>query len=91
MKQAVEGSHGTYVGEESEFLAHSQQTGLRTHLQCRIVVEARITHSGEEHSVGIHTGLERLIGKRITDGVDGMCTTDSLVIGELMVKLLSHG
>jgi len=90
VEQAVESSHGAYVGKESEFLAHGQQTSLGTYLQCRIVVKTWITYSGEEHSVGVHTGLERLIGEGIPHGIDGVSTTDSFVIRKLMVELLGH-
>ena len=91
VEQAVERGHGAHVGKQAKLLAHGQQAGLGAHLQCGIVVETRVAHSGEEHSVGVHTRLKCVVGERVSANVDGMCATDGLVIDKLVSKLLGNG
>lgn len=90
MEQTVERGHRPHIGKEAE-LAHGQQASLRAHLQCGVVVEARVSDSSEEHSVGVHADLERLFGERVATDVDGVGSADGLTVHKLVSKLLGDG
>ena len=90
MDEAIEGSDWTDVGKEAQLLAHGQQALLGTHLGVGVIVELRVTHAGKEHGVGLHTGLESLFGERIAHLVDGICSTDGILVTQLMTELLAH-
>ena len=85
--QAVERLNGTYIGKEPQFLTHSQQSLLRPHLSCRVIIELGITDTGKKHSISIHTGLEGFLREGITHLIDSMGTAKSLLIGNLVSEL----
>ena len=87
VQQAIERSHRTDVGKQSQLLTHGQQTCLRTYLSGRIVVELQRANSSKQHSVGLHTYLVGAVGVRIAHLFDGMSTTDSRGIFKLVTEL----
>ena len=91
MQETVESGHRTDVGKQTEFLTHGQQPRLRTHLCRRVVVVSQVAHSGKEHGIGLHTHLVSCIRIRVAYLVDGMSTTDGLVIRELVSTLGCDG
>ena len=90
VQQTVEGCHWSHVGKESEFLTHGQQTCLRTDLGRWIEVVLQVTHSGKEHGVGTHTHLVRAVRIRVAHLVDGMGTTDGILVFKLVSALLGN-
>ena len=91
MEQTFEGLHGTDVGKQSQFLAHSQQALLGTHFGSRVIVEFRVTYGREQYSIRIFTSLISGFGKRVTHLVYRVCTADGIFIVHFMSELLTHG
>ena len=91
MQQAFEGLHRTDVGEQTQLLAHSQQTLLRAYLSGRVVVELRITYGREEHSVSLLADLEGLFGEGIAYFINCVRTTEGVSVMYLMTKFLTNG
>ena len=90
VEQALECLHGTDIGEESQFLTHRQQSLLRTHFCCRVVVELRIAYSSKENCVSLLTCLESLLGEWVSHLVDGISTDEGFLVLYLVSKLLCY-
>ena len=87
----IEGGHRTYVGKESKLLTHGEQPLFRSHLGSRVIIILQVAHSGEEDSIGTQADIVSGIGIRIANGLNSMCTTDCLLVGELVVELSCNG
>ena len=91
MKQTAESLHRTYVGKESELLAHGQQSLLGAHLGRWIVVVLGVAHCCEEHRVGLLTSLEGLGWERVAAYIDGMGTCYGLGVLHFVAELGCNG
>ena len=91
MQQTFKGGYRTDVGEQSQFLAHSQESRLRTYLQRGIIIEAQVAYSSKEYCISPHTHLMGAVGIRFATDVDGMGTTDGLLVFKLVSALRCNG
>ena len=86
MEQAGESLYGTYVGEQSEALAHGQQALLGAD-GCRgVVVVARVADGREEHSISSHARLKRLFRKRVANFIYGISAANGVFVGHVVVE-----
>ena len=90
MQQTVEGGHRTDVGKETEFLAHGQQTRFGTDLRRGVIVVLQGADGRKEYGIGTHTHLVGTVGIRVAHLVDGMGTTDGLLVFELVSTLRGY-
>ena len=91
MKQTIESGHGPHIGKEAQLLAHGQQSLFRTYGRRGVVVVPRMPYGGEENCVGTHTHIVGGLGIGVADDIDGMGTTDSLLVFKLMAETLGNG
>ena len=90
MQKTVECSYRTYVGEEAQLLAHSQQTRFWTHLCRRVVIIFQVAYSSKQHSVSLHTYLMSHLWIWVTHHLHGVSSYECLFIFELMSVFFSY-
>ena len=80
MHEALEGLHGTDVGKETQLLAHGEQALFGAHLGGGVIVKLGVAYGREEYGIGLLTHLESLFGEGVALLVDGVSTTDGVLV-----------
>ena len=87
MQQFLECIHWAQVGEQSQFLAHCQQSLLGAHLSLGVVVILGVAYGAEQHCVGLAAGTVCLVGVGVTRRVNGCCTHKGVGVCYVVTEL----